>query len=106
MWFPKALLSKYSTIPTPAFAVCRTPAVLDPLPVSTTAREERLPPPSSMPPQSPSGPPPSSSPSSSPDRGTLMDAGGPSEEPVPTVPNGGCPEEYPVEEDGGCYVAR
>ena len=38
-------------------------------------------------------------------RGTLMNAGGPSEGPAPKMPGGGCPEEFPVEKDHGCYVA-
>ena len=35
--------------------------------------------------------------------GNLLDAGGPQEGPVPPMPSGGCPEEYPVEEAGACY---
>lgn len=35
--------------------------------------------------------------------GDLMDAGGPSSGPVPLMPGGGCPIEYPVEHDGACY---
>ncbi len=35
--------------------------------------------------------------------GDLMDAGGPSSGPVPLMPGGGCPVEYPVEQDGACY---
>jgi hypothetical protein len=35
-----------------------------------------------------------------------LSAGGLSEGPVPTMLGGGCPEEFPVEKDEGCYVAR
>jgi cytoskeletal protein RodZ len=49
-------------------------------------------------------PPSSSSSSSSSNRGTLMNAGGPPRGPVPKMPNGECPREYPVEKNGGCYV--
>ncbi len=35
--------------------------------------------------------------------GDLMEAGGPKDGPVPTMPGGGCPAEYPVEKAGGCY---
>lgn len=35
--------------------------------------------------------------------GNLMEAGGPEAGPVPTMPGGGCPGEYPLEETGGCY---
>ena len=37
------------------------------------------------------------------ERGGLMDAGGPTAGPVPLMPGGGCPEEYPVRRDGACY---
>jgi hypothetical protein len=33
----------------------------------------------------------------------LLEAGGPEHGPVPAMPGGGCPEEYPVERSGACY---
>lgn len=36
----------------------------------------------------------------------LLNAGGPSEGPVPAIPGGGCPEEFPLEKDQRCYAAR
>ena len=33
----------------------------------------------------------------------LMNSGGPKHGPVPLMPDGRCPKEYPVERDGGCY---
>jgi hypothetical protein len=33
----------------------------------------------------------------------LLEAGGPTSGPVPVIPGGGCPEEYPVERSGACY---
>lgn len=33
----------------------------------------------------------------------LMEAGGPASGPVPMMPGGGCPVEYPVKLDGACY---
>lgn len=36
--------------------------------------------------------------------GDLMNAGGPATGPVPMMPGGGCPEEFPVERDEGCFV--
>ena len=33
----------------------------------------------------------------------LLEAGGPTDGPVPTIPGGGCPKEYPVERSGACY---
>ena len=34
----------------------------------------------------------------------LFTSGGPEEGPVPPMPGGGCPPEYPVEKGDGCYV--
>jgi hypothetical protein len=33
----------------------------------------------------------------------LLEAGGPEEGPVPLMPDGSCPREYPVEKKGSCY---
>jgi len=33
----------------------------------------------------------------------LLEAGGPADGPVPVMPGGGCPEEYPVERSGACH---
>jgi hypothetical protein len=33
----------------------------------------------------------------------LLEAGGPTNGPVPTMPGGGCPKEYSFERDGACY---
>ena len=33
----------------------------------------------------------------------LLEAGGPTNGPVPVMPGGVCPEEYPVESSGACY---
>ncbi len=38
-------------------------------------------------------------------RSDPLRAGGPSEGPVPPMPGGGCPREYPTEENGACYAA-
>jgi hypothetical protein len=36
-------------------------------------------------------------------KGQLMDAGGPSSGPVPLMPDGSCPAEFPVRQDEACY---
>ncbi|MGH3087434.1 MAG: hypothetical protein ACRDSJ_08970 [Rubrobacteraceae bacterium] len=41
-------------------------------------------------------------PSSTPD-GTLLDAGGPSSGPVPLMPDGECPKEFPVKKGAACH---
>jgi hypothetical protein len=38
--------------------------------------------------------------------GDLLEAGGPASGPVPLMPGGGCPEEYPIKENGACYPLR
>jgi hypothetical protein len=47
--------------------------------------------------------PNTASPAPTPERGPLMDAGGPTAGPVPLMPSGGCPDEYPVLRHGVCY---
>jgi hypothetical protein len=32
-----------------------------------------------------------------------MEAGGPTAGPVPVMPGGGCPDEYPARRHGACY---
>src|SRR5919202_1305817 len=54
--------------------------------------------PSSSPPSTPPGPQPSSN------DGALMNAGGPTTGgPVPLMPNGSCPREFPTLREGACY---
>jgi hypothetical protein len=48
-------------------------------------------------------PPPQPLPSDD-DRGTLMNAGGPTSGPVPMMPDDSCPREFPETRDGACYV--
>jgi len=48
---------------------------------------------------------PSPSPSPRPSDGTLMNAGGPSEGPMPLMPDGECPREFPAMREGACYSA-
>jgi hypothetical protein len=35
--------------------------------------------------------------------GSLLEAGGPTSGPVPLMPEGGCPREFPIKRDGACY---
>ena len=35
--------------------------------------------------------------------GSLLEAGGPTSGPLPLMPNGGCPQEFPAMRDGACY---
>ena len=34
----------------------------------------------------------------------LMESGGPEDGPVPPLPSGGCPDEFPVEKDDACFA--
>lgn len=76
------------------------PKVDDKSPSPTTPSAPKTP--SPAPPGAPKTPPPPPPPPPNP--GTLMEAGGPSAGPLPTMPGGGCPEEFPVEKSDGCYV--
>jgi hypothetical protein len=67
----------------------------------TTATATASPSPETTSTASPS--PSTASPSPNQRRGSLMDAGGPSAGPVPLMPGGGCPEEYPVRRQEACY---
>ena len=40
------------------------------------------------------------------DDGTLMEAGGPEDGPVPFMPGGDCPDEYPNAAKDGCYSSK
>jgi hypothetical protein len=35
--------------------------------------------------------------------GNLLEAGGPTSSPLPLMPDGGCPREFPTMRDGACY---
>ena len=37
------------------------------------------------------------------DQEELLQAGGPASGPVPLMPGGGCPEEFPIQQGGACY---
>jgi hypothetical protein len=52
-----------------------------------------------QPPDQPPGQPPGQPPQG----GQLMNAGGPADGPIPLMPGGGCPAEFPTERDGTCY---
>jgi hypothetical protein len=68
-----------------------TPTTTSPAPTTTTA----------------SPAPTTSSPSPAPTSGddNLFRAGGPRSGPVPLMPDGRCPVEYPVKRDGACYAS-
>lgn len=66
-----------------------TPATASPTPETTTSTA------------SPS--PTTASPAPTQKRKPLMDAGGPTAGPVPTMPDGGCPDEYPLRRHEACY---
>jgi hypothetical protein len=49
-------------------------------------------------------PTPPPAPAPQPESGTLMNAGGPTSGPMPTMPNGSCPREFPTVRDEACYL--
>ena len=74
----------------PAYAQTTTPRTT-PSPRTTPAPEPTPTPPEPPPPNPPNPP------------GTLMGAGGPAEGPVPVMPAGNCPREFPAKKDNACY---
>jgi hypothetical protein len=54
------------------------------------------------PPKTPSPAPKTPAPAPK-DSGTLMNAGGPTTGPMPLMPDGSCPREFPMLGDGACY---
>jgi hypothetical protein len=72
---------------------------------TTSAPSERTtptPPPTPAPRPTPP-PQPSPTPPPNQDVGELMNAGGPEAGPVPKLPSGDCPKEFPQERDRACY---
>ena len=83
---PPMVEAQQTTTPTTASPV----PTASPAPTTTTA--------------SPSPSPSSPSPAATSGDDNLFRAGGPAEGPVPLMPDGGCPSEYPVRRDGACYA--
>ncbi|MBD0327922.1 MAG: hypothetical protein ICV68_15945 [Pyrinomonadaceae bacterium] len=70
---------------------------------STTGAPKASPGAPKTPPPAPKTPPPAPNPPPIRGEGELMKAGGSSSGPVPVMPGGGCPEEFPQERNGTCY---
>jgi hypothetical protein len=70
---------------------------------STTGAPKASPGAPKTPPPAPKTPPPAPNPPPIRGEGELMKAGGSSSGPVPMMPGGGCPEEFPQERNGACY---
>ncbi len=77
-----------------------TPSSPSPAPTTTTTS----PSPTTTVTSSPSPAASSPSPAATSGGGNLFNAGGPAEGPVPLMPGGECPSEYPVLKDGVCYT--
>jgi hypothetical protein len=91
---PPTVKAQETTTPVPI----TTPSSPSPTPTTTTS------PPATT--TTTTSSPAASSPSPAPTPGgdDLFKAGGPAEGPVPPMPGGGCPSEYPVPMDGACYT--
>jgi hypothetical protein len=76
-------------------------------PTTTTASPTTTSPPptTTSPPPTTTSPPPTLSPlpSPTPDPRRTFDSGGPVRGPVPLMPGGGCPKEYPVKRGDACF---
>jgi hypothetical protein len=80
------------------------PTTSPPATTITTPPPTSSPPPKTPPPTTSASPPSSATASPNPEPpGDLFNAGGPTNGPVPLMPDGGCPEEFPVKHNGLCY---
>jgi hypothetical protein len=94
-----ALRAEWEAPPTVEAQETTTPTVTtpsSPSPITTTTTAS---------PTATASPSPSPSPSPAPKDDDLFKAGGPVEGPVPPMPDGECPSEYPILKDGACYTA-
>jgi hypothetical protein len=74
------------------------------IPPTKTPPPASSPPPKTPPPTTSASPPSSASASPTPQPPPdLFNAGGPTRGPVPLMPDGGCPKEFPVKHNGLCY---
>lgn len=69
---------------------------------SRTTTSTSVPADTSAPPSTPSRAPRDSTLDAGPDT-DLFESGGPQSGPLPLMPDGGCPKEFPVDRDGACY---
>jgi outer membrane biosynthesis protein TonB len=92
------------TIPeptTPEPTTVQEPTTTPPITTPTQPTSPEPPSPPTTPPTTTTTPPPTTT--TTPPPTTTMDAGGPERGPVPLMPGGGCPEEYPLERGGACF---
>jgi hypothetical protein len=79
----------YTTLTTSTATASPTTTTASPSPTTTTA-----------------SPTATASPSpSTPSRDRMLNSGGPARGPVPLMPGGGCPSEYPVRKGSACYAS-
>jgi hypothetical protein len=83
-------------------ATCTSQPVPTPTPPTPPQPPQPEPQPSPQPPPEPSPQPSPSEPEPPP----LMKAGGPAIGPVPLMPNGGCPKEFPVKQGDACHAVK
>jgi micrococcal nuclease len=82
---------------------CPSPQPSPPPPPPQPSPPPPSPPPTLSPPQPPRPTPPPVIPPPTPPA-PLFKAGGPEDGPLPPMPNGSCPKEFPVKQKGACYA--
>ena len=94
---PSAVEAQETTTytPTTTSTVTASPTTTTASPAPTTTTASPSPTTTTTASPSPSTPSPS---------GRMLKSGGPAHGPVPLMPGGECPSEYPVRKDGACYV--
>ena len=92
---PPMVEAQQTTTPTTTSPATASPTTTTASPAPTTTTASPSPTTTTTASPSPSTPSPS---------GRMLKSGGPAHGPVPLMPGGECPSEYPVRKDGACYV--
>ena len=92
---PPMVEAQQTTTPTTTSTATASPTTTTASPAPTTTTASPSPTTTGTASPSPSTPSP---------RDRMLKSGGPAHGPVPLMPGGECPSEYPVQKDGACYV--
>jgi hypothetical protein len=92
---PTAVEAQQTTTPTTTSPATASPTTTTASPAPTTTTASPSPTTTGTASPSPSTPSP---------RDRMLKSGGPAHGPVPLMPGGKCPSEYPVRKDGACYA--
>ncbi len=93
---PPMVEAQQTTTPTTTYTATASPTTTTASPAPTTTTASPSPTTTGTASPSPSTPSP---------RDRMLRSGGPARGPVPLMPGGECPSEYPIRKDGACYAS-